>query len=100
MVEERINNTRSLVGRDVWIMVAIFAGLIAVAKLTPVRVLQIPGYLLMVGYDLIQNPFFPGLSGLAFWGLYAIYIYALALLFVNVLHVPRNVRILFEKIRS
>ena len=69
---------RARFGRTVGLVGASLVGLLALAEFTAVRVLQIPGYLVMVGYDLIQNPFFPGVSGTGFYVLYAAYVAGLA----------------------
>jgi hypothetical protein len=58
-------------------------GLVAVAPLVEVQLLQIPGYLLVVGSDLIQNSLFPRLSGLAYSVFFAVYLYAVAVVAGN-----------------
>lgn len=69
---------RLLAGRDVPAVAAVLVALVALARVTSVRALQIPGYLVMVGFDLVQNPLLPGLGRVGFYLLYAVYVYALA----------------------
>ncbi|WP_254547251.1 hypothetical protein [Halomarina pelagica] len=65
-------------GVKVVLAVAVLAGLHLLAQVSTVRLLQIPGYLIMAGVDLIQNTVLPGLSGLEFDALYAVYLVIVA----------------------
>ena len=71
---------RTFVGGDVWVAFVVILGLVALALTVTWQGLQIPGYLVMVGFDLLQNPFAPGLGGLAFWIGFLLYCYGLAVL--------------------
>lgn len=66
--------------------------LLLVGTMTFVRVqaLKVPGYLILVGHDLIQNTFFPGLSGSAFTVSVALYLYSLAVLFGNLYRIGHS----------
>lgn len=50
-----------LIGREVLGAFLIVVGLVAISTLIQVQLVQIPGYLLIRGSDLIQNPLLPAL---------------------------------------
>lgn len=68
-------------GNEVLSAFLLVVGLVAVATLVQVQFVQIPGYLLIVGSDLIQNPLLPGLSGWAYTAFFAVYLYGVAVVF-------------------
>ena len=68
------------IGREVLSAFVIAVGLVAVTLLISVQLVQIPGYLLIVGSDLIQNPLLPGLTGWAYTAFFAVYLYGVAVL--------------------
>lgn len=72
-----------LLGRHVSGTFLVLLALVGVMAVVRIRVLQVPGYLVLVGFDLIQNPLFPGLSGSGFTALFALYLYSLAVLVGN-----------------
>lgn len=72
-----------LVGKEVLSALLIAVGLVAVSTLIQVQLLQIPGYLLILGSDLIQNPLLPSLSGWAYTAFFAVYLYGVAIIIGN-----------------
>jgi len=54
--------------RDGGVALSLFLLLLAVATTVPVAAIQLPGYLLLVGFDALQNGLVPGLGT----GLYAV----------------------------
>ena len=72
------NLGRVFAGRDVWIALASILGFIVLARSVVWQGLQIPGYLLMVGFDLLQNSLTPGLGSWGFWAGFLLYGYGLA----------------------
>jgi len=68
------------------------AGLVAVAPLVDAQLLQVPGYLLVVGSDLIQHSLLPGLSGLAYSVFFAAYLYAVAIVAAGLYRRARSLR--------
>lgn len=69
---------RVAAGRDVWVAFAIILGLVILGRSVVWQGLQIPGYLIVLGFDLLQNPLAPGLAGPAFWAGFLVYCYGLA----------------------
>jgi len=69
---------RILAGRDVLVAYLVLLGFIVVAFAVRIPLVQIPGYLLIVGFDLLQNPLAPGVTGTLFDVLLAAYLYLLA----------------------
>jgi hypothetical protein len=84
--------TAWLFGREVLWAFLVVVGLVAVAPLVPVQVVQLPGYLLILGSDLIQNPLLPGLGGLAHTAFFALYLYAVAVVVGNLYRWGRSLR--------
>jgi hypothetical protein len=82
--------TKWLLGREVLTAFVLVVGLVAVAPLVQVQVVQVPGYLLMLRSDLIQNPLLPGLGGWAYTAFFALYLYAVAVLGGNLFRVGRS----------
>ena len=67
-----------LLGQEVLGAFLLVVGLVAVATVVQMQFLQIPGYLLIVGSDLIQNPLLPGLTGWGYAVFFAVYLYGVA----------------------
>lgn len=65
--------------RDAGVALAVYAVLLAVMRL-PLQPLQGPGYVLLLGFDAVQNPLAPGLGGGAFQVAFGGYLLALAAL--------------------
>ncbi|SFR33873.1 hypothetical protein [Halogeometricum limi] len=59
-------------------------GLVALAFALRFQPTQVPGYLLLVGFDLLQNPLAPGLTGLAFDVAFHLYLVIVAVLVASV----------------
>ena len=59
------------------VALAVYVGLLALLRV-PVQPLQVPGYLLVLGFDALQNPLAPGLGGGAFVVALAAYLLGLA----------------------
>ncbi|MCG1002805.1 MULTISPECIES: hypothetical protein [Halobacterium] len=68
------------IGGDVLSAFVVAVALVAVSTLVQVQFVQIPGYLLIAGSDLIQNPLLPGLTGWAYTVFLAVYLYGVAIL--------------------
>jgi hypothetical protein len=81
-----------LVGRPVATTFLVLLALVVVMALVRIQPLQIPGYLVLVGFDIIQNSLFPGVSGSAFNALFALYLYALAVGIGNLLRLGKKRR--------
>ncbi|MFB6361147.1 MAG: hypothetical protein ABEH59_07470 [Halobacteriales archaeon] len=65
--------------RDVSVALALFLGLLALTRLQ-FQPVQIPGYLLMMGFDAPQNALLPGLGGPTYTVLFGLYLVGLAAL--------------------
>lgn len=80
----------TLTGRDVrWTFVGLLV-LVGIAFGVQVQPLQVPGYLVFVGFDALQNRFLPGVGETAFWSLFVGYCYLVAVLLVSLV---RRVRV-------
>lgn len=77
---------RVLVGREVHWTVVVLA-LCVLATFLPVPALQVPGYLLLIGFDAPQNALLPGLGGVAYWAGFAGYLYVVSVLVGGVVRV-------------
>jgi len=71
---------RTFVGRDVGVAFGILTALVVLMAITSVRVLQIPGYLLVIAYDAAQNLWLPGLNPAVYVVGFTLYVYVAALL--------------------
>lgn len=69
---------RTFVGRDVMIAFGVLVALELVMAATSVRVLQIPGYVILFVYEYAQNLWLPGLNTAGYIVGFALYVYALA----------------------
>lgn len=67
-----------LLGRDVAAAFLVLVGLVALAANVGVQALQIPGYVVLVGFDVLQNPLFPDAAGAAFTAAFAAYLWMVA----------------------
>lgn len=72
-----------LIGREVAGTFLVMLLLVSVMAFVPVRLLQIPGYLVLAGFMLIRNAMVPGLSDSAYTVSVALYLYGLAILVGN-----------------
>lgn len=79
-----------LIGREVASAFLVVLLLVTVMAVAQASVLQIPGCLVLVGFELVQNPLFPGLSGSAFTAAVAIYLYGLAVVLGNLYRLGRR----------
>jgi hypothetical protein len=66
----------------------VLLGLVGLALAVRFQPTQVPGYLLLVGFDFLQNPLAPGLSGLAFDATFHLYLLALSVLGAAVVGQP------------
>jgi len=80
----------TFIGRDVGVAFGVLAALLVIMYATRLQGLQIPGYLVLVGYDYLQNSLLPQLSSVAFWVGFLLYLYIGALLIGNLYHVIRR----------
>ena len=67
-----------LANRDVSVLFVVFLALVVLTFITTVRALQIPGYILFVGFDAFQNTYLPNISSVAFYLGLGVYLYLLA----------------------
>jgi hypothetical protein len=63
-------------------------GLVGLAFALRFQPTQVPGYLLLVGFDFLQNPLAPGLTGVAFDVAFHAYLVVLAVLVASVVGEP------------
>lgn len=66
-----------LLVRDAGVALAFYVLLLALARV-PLQPLQVPGYLLMLGFDAVQNRLAPGLGGGGFQVAFGAYLLALS----------------------
>lgn len=72
-----------VIGRDILSAFLIVVSLVAVSTPIQIQLVQIPGYLLILGSDLIQNPLLPDLTGRAYTAFFALYLYGVAVVVGN-----------------
>lgn len=77
-----------LIGKEVLSAFLIVAALVAITTLVQVQLLQIPGYLLLLGSDLLL----PDLSGWTFTAVFAVYLYAVAIIAGNLYRWGRSLQ--------
>lgn len=65
-------------GREVAVVYALLAGATSLVGTASAPVLERPGVTLIAGFDLVSERLLPELAGPAFWGAYAVYLYAIA----------------------
>lgn len=87
---ERGGSLDWLIGPDVAATFLVLVGVVAVSALVRIQAVQIPGYLVLVGFDLLQNPLAPDLSGSAFSAAFAAYLYGLAGVLAAISRVGRS----------
>lgn len=81
----------TFIGRDVGIVFGVLAALVILMYATRLQGLQIPGYLVLIGYDYLQNTLVPEISSVAFWVGFLVYLYIGSLLIGNLYHGLRHV---------
>lgn len=72
-----------------------FVGLLVLVGVTfgvQAQPLQVPGYLVFLGFDILQNQYLPGVGETTFWSLFVGYCYLLAVVVAKLHSLVRRVR--------
>jgi hypothetical protein len=79
MVDTQFPIRRTLFGKETGIALAVLLLLYGMAYAIPVPPFQLPGYLLMIGFDFI-DPFLPPVGAVGYEVLFGVYLYGLAVI--------------------
>jgi len=74
---------QNFLGRNVAVVFGVVVALELIMATTSVQLLQIPGYLILLPYDYVQNAWLPGLDSVLFYIGFALYLYAGAVIIAN-----------------
>jgi len=74
---------RDFLGRNVAVVFGVVVALVLIMATTSVQLLQIPGYLILLPYDYVQNAWLPGLDSALFYVGFVLYLYVGAIIIVN-----------------
>ncbi|RRJ28801.1 hypothetical protein [Halocatena pleomorpha] len=85
-----VSKSRIRLGIESVVTLAVLVVLFVASEWIAMRFLQIPGYLIMAGFDLLQNTLLPGLTGTAFWALFAAYLTVISMAIGYIVHQMRT----------
>jgi len=74
---------QNFIGREVVIALGVLAVLTSLVWISAVPLLALPGYLIVVVYNYVQNIWFPSIKLLPFYLTFALYLYGGAVVIAN-----------------
>lgn len=86
MVQNRLRKSilPKILGKEIIITFVIVVGLVSITTtVRQIPLLYIPGYLIILGSDIIQSPLLPRVTGGTYLFFFGIYLYGIAVVFGN-----------------